>query len=67
MKNTLPDNNPQNIQDLKESFAKLYNIISQLRGPEGCAWDREQSPSTIRKNLLEETYECINAIEEDNQ
>jgi len=67
MNNTSPEHDLPNIQDLKESFIKLYKIISHLRGPGGCSWDREQSPYTIRKNLLEETYECINAIEQDNQ
>jgi len=58
---------PQHIiEDIKKAFANLYGIIYMLRGPEGCPWDKEQSPYTIRENLLEETYECIHAIEEKN-
>jgi tetrapyrrole methylase family protein/MazG family protein len=59
--NSIP--NDKSVAEIKESFAKLYRIISHLRGPEGCPWDKEQSPYTIRENLLEESYECIQAIE----
>jgi tetrapyrrole methylase family protein/MazG family protein len=47
-----------------EAFQRLYEIIVRLRGPEGCPWDREQTPLSIRSNLIEETYECIEAIDE---
>jgi len=47
-----------------ESFKRLYDIIVHLRGPEGCPWDREQTPLSVRSNLIEETYECIEAIDE---
>jgi len=47
-----------------EAFQRLYDIIVHLRGPEGCPWDREQTPLSIRGNLIEETYECIEAIDE---
>ena len=47
-----------------DSFKKLYDIIKKLRSPGGCPWDREQSPMSIRGNLLEETLECIDAIED---
>jgi len=47
-----------------EAFKKLYDIIVHLRGPDGCPWDREQTPLSVRGNLLEETYECIEAINE---
>ena len=49
-----------------ENFKSLYDIIVKLRGPDGCPWDREQTPSTLRKCLIEETYECIEAIDENN-
>ncbi|MDR2864683.1 MAG: nucleoside triphosphate pyrophosphohydrolase [Spirochaetaceae bacterium] len=48
----------------KDSFEKLYGIVKQLRSPEGCPWDREQNPSTLRGDLLEECYECVEAIGE---
>jgi len=46
-----------------ENFRKLVEIISILRSPEGCPWDREQNHRSLRKNLLEETYEALEAIE----
>ena len=49
-----------------DSFRKLYDIIKKLRSPGGCPWDREQSPMSIRGNLLEETLECIDAIEDND-
>jgi tetrapyrrole methylase family protein/MazG family protein len=49
-----------------EAFARLIEIVARLRGPGGCPWDREQNPSTLRKDLIEETYECIEAIDEKN-
>lgn len=52
------------MDELKESFEELYNIIKKLRSPEGCHWDREQTPQSLRSDLIEETYECIEAIDE---
>lgn len=43
----------------------LLKIMQMLRSPEGCPWDREQTHASIRKNFLEETYEVLEAI--DNQ
>ena len=51
---------------IKQAFGELYEIVVTLRGPEGCAWDRTQTPRTLRASLLEETYECIDAIEQEN-
>ncbi len=48
---------------LGKSFLRLYGIVKKLRAPGGCPWDREQTPSTLRTNLVEETYECIDAID----
>jgi ATP diphosphatase len=44
-------------------FAEAVSIMARLRGPDGCAWDREQTFDTIRKYTLEETYEVFDAIE----
>ena len=53
-----------NSSSLTEAFIKLYNIVARLRGPGGCPWDREQTPLSLRTDLVEETYECIEAINE---
>jgi nucleoside triphosphate diphosphatase len=44
-------------------FAEAVSIMARLRGPDGCAWDREQSFDSIRKYTLEECYEVLDAIE----
>jgi tetrapyrrole methylase family protein / MazG family protein len=49
-----------------EAFQKLYEIVARLRGPGGCPWDLEQTPLTLRSDLIEETYECVEAIDEQN-
>jgi MazG family protein len=46
-----------------EKFARLVEIMARLRAPGGCPWDREQSFSTLRKYLLEESYEVLDAID----
>ncbi len=45
------------------SFAKLLETIQRLRGPQGCAWDRAQTPATLRSSLVEEVWEAVSAIE----
>ena len=46
-----------------EWFAKLMALQARLRGPNGCPWDREQSHESLRKFLIEETYEVLEAME----
>src|SRR5271157_282966 len=41
----------------------LLEIMARLRGPAGCPWDREQSSNTLKKYLIEEAYEALEAIE----
>ncbi|NLB29744.1 MAG: nucleoside triphosphate pyrophosphohydrolase [Clostridiales bacterium] len=44
----------------------LVRLIKILRSPEGCPWDREQTHASIRRNFLEEAYEAVEAIDEDD-
>jgi MazG family protein len=44
-------------------FAKLVALQARLRGPNGCPWDREQTHASLRKFLIEETYEVLDAME----
>jgi MazG family protein len=46
-----------------DEFARLAALMQRLRAPDGCPWDREQTPQSLRKYLLEETYEVLAAIE----
>lgn len=48
------------------SFERLHEIVTILRSPEGCPWDREQTHQSIRKNLIEETYEVLETIDDDD-
>jgi tetrapyrrole methylase family protein / MazG family protein len=45
------------------SFEKLVHIMAVLRAPDGCPWDREQTHMSLRRNLVEEAYEAVAAIE----
>ena len=45
---------------------RLLNIIRKLRGERGCPWDRRQTHHSIRTNLVEETYEVLDAINNDD-
>jgi tetrapyrrole methylase family protein/MazG family protein len=47
-----------------ESFERFLGIVKRLRAPDGCPWDIEQTPESLRGSLIEETYECIEAISE---
>jgi tetrapyrrole methylase family protein/MazG family protein len=51
---------------VSEAFKKFYDTVAKLRSPGGCQWDREQTPSTMRGALIEETYECLEAIDNNN-
>lgn len=44
----------------------LISIITALRAPDGCAWDRAQTHTSLKKNFIEETYEAIEAINKDD-
>ena len=50
-------------QKEKSTAEDLVSIVEILRAPGGCPWDREQTHASIRKNLLEETYEAVEAID----
>jgi len=54
------NNNPN------ELFGLLVDILAHLRSPEGCVWDREQDHDSIKKNMVEEAYEAVEAIENED-
>lgn len=45
-------------------FRDLEQVMALLRAPGGCPWDREQTHQSIRRNMLEEAYEVVEAIDE---
>ncbi|MGB2962871.1 MAG: nucleoside triphosphate pyrophosphohydrolase [Anaerolineales bacterium] len=52
--------------ELGSSLESFQEIIAHLRAPDGCPWDREQDHQSLRTNLLEETYEALEAIDADD-
>jgi tetrapyrrole methylase family protein/MazG family protein len=47
-------------------FDDLVNIIAKLRGPDGCPWDRKQTHLSLREFLLQESYEVLEALDEED-
>jgi tetrapyrrole methylase family protein/MazG family protein len=50
----------------ESGFEAFLEIIAHLRAPDGCPWDREQTFQSLRPSLLEETYEVLAALDENN-
>ncbi len=55
--------NAKEKETLSLAFTDFYRIIKTLRGPEGCPWDRAQTPKSLAPNLIEESYELVEAID----
>lgn len=45
---------------------KLLAVMARLRGPDGCPWDKEQTPESLKPSLVEETYEVLEALDSEN-
>jgi tetrapyrrole methylase family protein / MazG family protein len=45
------------------SFDGMFQVVARLNAPDGCPWDREQTHASLRKHLLEETYEALDALD----
>ena len=52
-----------NNKTAEKSFTKLIDIVRQLRGPDGCPWDKEQTHESLLPYFLEEVYEVIEGVE----
>lgn len=58
---------PLNIhQKSRYNFIDLLNIMDRLRGENGCPWDIAQTHKSIRQNAIEEAYELVQAIDNDD-
>lgn len=53
-------------QKERYGFEDLVRIMKVLRAPDGCMWDREQDHHSIRRNFIEETYEAVEAIDNED-
>ncbi|WP_226530434.1 nucleoside triphosphate pyrophosphohydrolase [Metabacillus niabensis] len=51
---------------LYHQFSSFRYIIAELRGPNGCPWDKEQTHQSLKKYLIEECYELLEAIDKDD-
>ncbi len=49
-----------------QEFERLVTIMETLRAPGGCPWDAKQTHQSLVKNLIEEAYELVDAIEADD-
>jgi tetrapyrrole methylase family protein/MazG family protein len=47
-------------------FSTLVDIIARLRAPDGCPWDRKQTHRSLREYVLEEAYEVLQALDEED-
>ncbi len=59
---------PERKFEIKERYEMqdLLALMASLRGENGCPWDKEQTHQSIRKNLIEETYEVVEAIDKED-
>jgi tetrapyrrole methylase family protein / MazG family protein len=48
------------------SFEAFGEIVAHLRAPDGCPWDKKQTHETLRTHLLEESYETLSAMDEND-
>ena len=48
------------------SLESFQEVIARLRAPDGCPWDREQTHLSLRKYLIEETFEVVEALDQEN-
>lgn len=49
-----------------KNLEELIEVIRRLRAPGGCPWDREQTHSSLRPNMIEEAYEAVDAIDDND-
>lgn len=49
-----------------KNLEELIEVIRRLRAPDGCPWDREQTHSSLRPNMIEEAYEAVDAIDDND-
>ncbi|MDC3417925.1 nucleoside triphosphate pyrophosphohydrolase [Aquibacillus salsiterrae] len=54
---------PTDKEQLNHHFFRLREVIAKLRSPDGCPWDKKQTHQSLRKYLIEETYEFIEAVD----
>jgi len=51
----------------KRSFEELVRLMTRLRGPDGCPWDRKQTLPDLKPYVIEESYEVVDAIDQNDR
>lgn len=51
----------------QDALSQLVQVVDRLLGPRGCPWDREQTHATLRRYLIEECYELVDAVDSGDQ
>lgn len=54
------------LEENRRTFGGVQAIVHRLYAPGGCPWDREQTHETLKPNLLEESYEALQALDEND-
>lgn len=49
-----------------KNLEELIAVVAKLRAPDGCPWDRAQTHATLRPNMIEEAYEAVDAIDDND-
>ncbi|MBO8157673.1 MAG: nucleoside triphosphate pyrophosphohydrolase [Bacillaceae bacterium] len=57
---------PAENQLLNHQFQRLREVIAELRGPNGCPWDQKQTHESLKPYLIEEAYEVLEAIDDED-
>lgn len=52
---------------MKRSFDDLVQLMTRLRGPDGCPWDRKQTLPDLKPYVIEEAYEVVDAIDRNDR
>lgn len=52
---------------MKRTFDDLVSLMTRLRGPDGCPWDRKQTLPDLKPYIIEEAYEVVDAIDRDDR
>jgi MazG family protein len=60
------DYNFKRADNLEKALMQLFDIVTLLRSPGGCPWDREQTSKSVTSSLMDETYEYLDAILSDD-
>lgn len=55
------------MEEMSQRFTKLVDLMAALRAPNGCPWDRKQTHESLKPYLLEETYEVLETIDQQDR